>query len=924
MDQFGLTFHHLGVVVRELSITRKFLEGTGYRFCVPPVVPNDSLHSVLAVHDQMPIVEAMWQSETPGPLDELVKRGQPGLSWYVCYHTDDLERSLRAMASAGLEPRCVAGANNSALFPLNRISFYSIDGIGLIEIIEGATSDPPGSHVATPSRNMEAFAASVAVTRQAQESGETAIALTGWDYVRMCFPGEALGYTAGAALLKQLDRTREAQAVIATGTVNCPFDEHLAEQHAWIVHGSGQLLEADRCWTAFRQQFPESFGGYYGGGAVMRALGLFDEADALYRSAITHWPAAANLYTDYAAVAQSRGDLVEAAKRWMDVRSRFPDFPDGYLREARSLRDAGSVAKAEAVVEEAARKFPERSDVLIEYAQIAHQRGATQEALKRWDRVISACHGLADGYVGATRVLVDLGRYADAQNVLSPALRMFPKLVAVGELHASIAHQQQDYPEALKRWSDLRSRFPRNIQGYIGGANTLLAASKADEAEILMRDALQLFPHDMNIAMTWANIPSHSQKWDLAIERWISVSQRFPSVPAIQSSYARALMKSGKWDDAERALAEVLARGRVDLLSMRTYAECASERKDWAKAEIRWRDVATRFPESSVGWSGLADMLGRSGRTDEALSTLKSAMQRVSENGDLEQQLARMETLRRDWPSALQLWTKLKRKYPQKPSVLSGIRQALVQAEHDLELVRSEGNPSPFEIPAELANIQDPTDSETGELYRLLMNFESIGDTCEFGIVQRRYGAEPISLLRWASTPPHHLITALKTRFAGVGEPEYTIVRSGEGEYTTRDSRYHMFSHTFTPDTGQGIEKFTAQHLRRMQYLRKKLIGDLTLGEKIFVYKCDQGLSDAQAEGIYRAIRDYGGETALLCVRIANNESLLGTVERMNAGLFIGYIDRFSTVDISVNWWTAICRQVDLQWRSRAEVLADA
>jgi hypothetical protein len=32
--------------------------------------------------------------------------------------------------------------------------------------------------------------------------------------------------------------------------------------------------------------------------------------------------------------------------------------------------------------------------------------------------------------------------------------------------------------------------------------------------------------------------------------------------------------------------------------------------------------------------------------------------------------------------------------------------------------------------------------------------FENLGGNCEFGLVQRHFGAEPLSLLRWTATPP--------------------------------------------------------------------------------------------------------------------------------------------------------------------------
>ena len=65
--------------------------------------------------------------------------------------------------------------------------------------------------------------------------------------------------------------------------------------------------------------------------------------------------------------------------------------------------------------------------------------------------------------------LNDLTRFADAQNVLLPALRMFPKNQHVATLNAWIAHYQKNFTEADKRWADIRERFPNHVPGYAGG-----------------------------------------------------------------------------------------------------------------------------------------------------------------------------------------------------------------------------------------------------------------------------------------------------------------------------------------------------------------------------------------------------------------------------------------------------------------------
>jgi len=129
-----------------------------------------------------------------------------------------------------------------------------------------------------------------------------------------------------------------------------------------------------------------------------------------------------------------------------------------------------------------------------------------------------------------------------------------------------------------------------------------------------------------------------------------------------------------------------------------------------------------------------------------------------------------------------------------------------------------------------------------------------------------------------------------------------------------------MVSHTFTPETAEPLEKFTAQTLRRLQFLRNKLVDDLAAGEKVFVYKSNHGLSDDEAGALCAAIRRYNDKTALLCVRLENELHRRGTLEQVDDGLFIGYIDRFSTVDINVDIWLEICRKTAALWRPAAEM----
>ncbi len=186
------------------------------------------------------------------------------------------------------------------------------------------------------------------------------------------------------------------------------------------------------------------------------------------------------------------------------------------------------------------------------------------------------------------------------------------------------------------------------------------------------------------------------------------------------------------------------------------------------------------------------------------------------------------------------------------------------------------------------------------------MQFESLGDSCEFGMVQRRFGAEPLGLLRWSGTGPDSLAAAFRARFAGVGEPEFTEIGLLDGEYITTDTRYHMFTHTFTHEAAAPRDKFYAMQCKRIRFLREKLLQDLANPEKIFLYS-HRLLNDQLTDELFDDMRSVGPRITLVCVRLADKDHPAGSVRFRREGLLVGAIGGFSTADIAVDEWLQLC-----------------
>lgn len=204
----------------------------------------------------------------------------------------------------------------------------------------------------------------------------------------------------------------------------------------------------------------------------------------------------------------------------------------------------------------------------------------------------------------------------------------------------------------------------------------------------------------------------------------------------------------------------------------------------------------------------------------------------------------------------------------------------------------------------------------------LATSFESLGINCEFGNVQSECGAEPLGLLRWSFSPLPSLLAALEARFAGIGARDNLQIGLRGEEYYVTDQRYGISYHTWRQQHELTAEALGAQESRRITYLARKLVEDLSAGEKIFVFH-DAGRSGlAEIRPLLAALRSYGPNT-LLWVTAAEAPEQVGRVVLAEPGLLQGFIDRFAPLqqavrdETALGSWMAIVRAADSLARRR-------
>jgi len=203
----------------------------------------------------------------------------------------------------------------------------------------------------------------------------------------------------------------------------------------------------------------------------------------------------------------------------------------------------------------------------------------------------------------------------------------------------------------------------------------------------------------------------------------------------------------------------------------------------------------------------------------------------------------------------------------------------------------------------------------------ILQDFQSAGDDCEFGFIQRENGVQSISLLRFASIRIDDLSRGLRTGFSGIAQPDrmdiYVPANAPGHDYLGREGNYGLMYHTGIQPHSVAADALKAKEIVRLRRLADKFIEDAERADHIFVVKYKSPPLLVQLARLFAAFRRRGPVT-LLWVREATAGRAPGTAEYLLPGLIAGYIDRIDTApltNISTASWLAMCAAAHALWK---------
>jgi len=217
--------------------------------------------------------------------------------------------------------------------------------------------------------------------------------------------------------------------------------------------------------------------------------------------------------------------------------------------------------------------------------------------------------------------------------------------------------------------------------------------------------------------------------------------------------------------------------------------------------------------------------------------------------------------------------------------------------------------PAPAEPLPDLSTLDDAT---------LIRSFESIGNNCELGIVQRELGAEPLDLYRFSAVPLGWILYGMDRAFAGIdaSDPhEVTLEHRPDGQHY-----YYVWQREYRIQYETGIRQdlktpaaMKGESLRRMHYLSWRLMGSLAEGRRIFTYRSERRLEQAELDAFSDRLQSHGPAFGLV-VHEADDAHPPGHMEWVAPNLLRATLHKFANPacvveTIQVAPWLALCRE---------------
>lgn len=312
-----------------------------------------------------------------------------------------------------------------------------------------------------------------------------------------------------------------------------------------------------------------------------------------------------------------------------DIAADLDDQVGRGIREALELAFSGEPDRALERLDQQLAQAPGDPRAAYVRSSILLRSGRAEEALAAADRALEIAPARADGMYQRGVVLMALQRFREAEGMFRRALEVAPEHPAVLSDYAALLMSTARSDEAVDLLSRLVEQRPDDSRVLAMLGRSLLDARRFKEAEEPLRRAVGLDPQNAPTLLDLASALWEENRPDEAERYAREATALMPNAPGGHRLLGALLLWRGDYLDAATSLEEANRSGSEDpglfLELARAWEGAAGETEDSGDRESRLKRAETAYrragelaPEHSEAAYGLAQVLRKLGRAEEA------------------------------------------------------------------------------------------------------------------------------------------------------------------------------------------------------------------------------------------------------------------------------------------------------------------
>jgi tetratricopeptide (TPR) repeat protein len=282
----------------------------------------------------------------------------------------------------------------------------------------------------------------------------------------------------------------------------------------------------------------------------------------------------------------------------------------------------------------------------------------------------------------ALELLLKLHHYDEAAALMAEGRKKHPKEIFFAKGVAAVAHTRGDHNAAIEYYVALRKQFPGVATGYVLGAQSLAAANRLAEADAQAEMAMNLFPEEIGGFLEYARLAVRREDWPEAMRRWELLQAAFDDRPFGLHGRAQALIKLGRYDEADVQLEAARFRFPTNSGLLAEFAYCAQARGDFPEAVKRWKRRVEVVPMEMHGYNNAAAAFDEMGEYAEAEAILRAAVERFPLEESPPIMLAKFLHGRQDFTAEAECWAALRKIFVNNEHAYTHGADALRRAGH--------------------------------------------------------------------------------------------------------------------------------------------------------------------------------------------------------------------------------------------------